>query len=45
MSLGEVDADLDMVSTLAADVMAKAILNAVKHAKGAYGLPSYEDLC
>jgi L-aminopeptidase/D-esterase-like protein len=45
MSLGELDADLDMVSTLAADVMAKAILNAVKHAKGAYGLPAYEDLC
>lgn len=37
MSVGEVMADMDMVGTLAADVMSEAILNAVKHAKGAYG--------
>lgn len=37
MSVGGVMADMDMVGTLAADVMSEAILNAVKSAKGAYG--------
>jgi L-aminopeptidase/D-esterase-like protein len=44
MSVGEVCADLDMVATLSADVMAEAILNAVRHAKSAYGFPASRDL-
>lgn len=45
MSVGTVAADMDMVGTLAADVMAKAILRAVKSAEPAYGFPSYTALC
>lgn len=44
MSLGEVEADLDMVGTLAADVMAEAILRAVRNARSAYGYPAAQDL-
>lgn len=44
MSVGEVEADLDMVGTLAAQVMAEAILQAVRHAESAYGLPALRDL-
>lgn len=44
LSLGEVDADKDMVGTLAADVMAEAILRAVRSAEGAYGFPALRDL-
>jgi L-aminopeptidase/D-esterase-like protein len=44
MSVGAVEADIDMVATLGADVMAEAILNAVKHAQSAYGYPAYQDL-
>ncbi len=43
MSLGEVPADKDIVGTLAAQVMAEAILRATKVAS-AYGFPSAEDL-
>lgn len=39
MSTGDVAADMDMVGTLAADVMAEAILRAVNSAESAYGLP------
>ena len=44
VSAGKVEADLDMVGSLSADVMAKAILNAVRHAESAYGLPSWKEL-
>jgi L-aminopeptidase/D-esterase-like protein len=44
LSLGEVAADLDMVSTLASDVMAQAIVNAVRAARTAYGRPACCDL-
>lgn len=44
MSLGQVAADQDMVGTLAADVMAEAILRAVKSVEGAYGYPAAADL-
>jgi L-aminopeptidase/D-esterase-like protein len=44
MSVGEVSADLDMVATLAADVMAEAIVNAVWHAESAYGFTACKDL-
>lgn len=44
LSVGEVEADLDMAGTLAADVMAEAILRAVQSARGAYGFPALCDL-
>lgn len=44
MSVGEVAADMDMVGTLAADVMAEAILRAVNAAETAYGYVSVNDL-
>ena len=44
LSLGEVSADQDMVGTLCAEVMAEAILRAVRSARGAYGYPSINDL-
>ena len=40
VSLGEVAADQDVVGTLAARVMAKAILCAVRAAESAYGYPA-----
>lgn len=44
MSVGEVEADMDLVGTLAADVMAEAILRAVFSAEAAYGYVSANDL-
>ena len=43
LSTEQIDADQDMVGTLAADVMAKAIVNAIKHAQSAYGHPAYKE--
>lgn len=40
VSLGDLPADMDIVGTLAARVMAKAIVRAVQAAEPAYGLPS-----
>ena len=39
-SVGKISADADLVGTLAADVMAEAILRAVKQAETAYGFPA-----
>jgi L-aminopeptidase/D-esterase-like protein len=44
MSVGEVEADQDMVGTLAAQVMSEAILRAVSSAEPAYGLPAMKSL-
>ena len=44
MSVGEVAADLDMVGTLAAQVMSEAILRAVLSADSAYGLKAAKDI-
>jgi L-aminopeptidase/D-esterase-like protein len=44
MSVGKVSADIDTVSTLAAEVMARAIVRAVKSAETAYGYVAYRDL-
>ena len=41
---GKVQADLDMAGTLAAEVMTKAIVSAVKSTVSAYGFPAYKDL-
>ncbi len=44
LSGGKVKADIDMIGTLAAHVMAKAIVKAIKSAETAYGHPSYRDI-
>lgn len=44
VSLGNVQADQDVVGALAAQVMAEAILRAVQAAKSGYGFPSVSDL-
>jgi len=44
LSNGTVQADMDMVGTLAAQVMSMAIVTAVKSAVGAYGFPAYGDI-
>lgn len=44
LSTNEVEANVDVIGVLATQVMATAITRAVKKAKGAYGLLSYEDV-
>ena len=44
VSLGDVPADMDVVGTLAARVMAKAIVRAVHASDSAYGFPAAKDL-
>lgn len=44
LSVGNVDADIDMVGTLGAEVMSEAITRAVNSAVGAYGYPAARDL-
>ncbi len=44
VSAGRVKADLDVVGSLAAEVVSEAIIRAVHSAKGAYGLPGAGDL-
>ena len=44
LSVGSVEADLDMVGTLAAQVVSEAILRAVDSAAGRDGLPARRDL-
>ncbi len=44
LSVGQAEADLDLVGTLAAEVVRRAILRAVDCAEGCYGLPARCDL-
>jgi L-aminopeptidase/D-esterase-like protein len=44
LSAGDVQADQDLVGTLAAEVMSEAILRAVRSAESAYGFPAARDL-
>ena len=44
LSVGDVQADQDLVGTLAAEVMSEAILRAVYSAESAYGFPAARDL-
>ena len=44
VSVGEVEADQDVVGTLAAEVISEAILRAVEKAESAYGFPAAIDL-
>lgn len=45
LSVGSVSADVDVVGTLAADIMSEAILSAVRSADSAYGFPSSHKVC
>jgi L-aminopeptidase/D-esterase-like protein len=44
VSAGELEADQEVVGTIAADVISEAILKAVTGAKSAYGFPCSSDL-
>ena len=44
VSIGEVQADRDLVGILAAEVVSEAVIRAVEKADGAYGYPSVKDL-
>ena len=44
VSVGNVEADQDLVGTLAAEVMSEAITRAATSAEGAYGFPAIRDL-
>ena len=44
VSIGEIEADQDLVGTLAAEVVSEAITRAVTNADGAYGYPAAHDL-
>ena len=44
LSYGEKNADVSLVGTLAADVLAEAVLAAIHAAESAYGLPAARDL-
>ena len=44
VSIGDVDADKDLVGTLAAEVISEAIIRAVDSAESAYGLPGRKEL-
>ena len=44
VSIGEIEADQDLVGTLAAEVVSEAITRAVTGADGAYGFPAVPDL-
>ena len=44
VSVGEVQADQDLVGTLGAEVLSEAIIRAVENAESAYGFPAAADL-
>ncbi len=44
VSIGDIEADQDLVGTLAAEVVSEAITRAVTNADGAYGYPAMRDL-
>ena len=44
ISTGKIEADQDLVGTLAAEVMSEAIIRAVNNADSAYGYPAAKDL-
>ena len=44
MSTGDVESDLSVVGMLAAKVMEKAVINAIKNAESLHGVKSYNDI-
>lgn len=45
VATGEVASSVDLVGTLSADVLAEAVIQAVKHAEAAGGLPAHRSYC
>lgn len=43
LSVGNVDADIDLVGTLAAEIVSEAIIRAIESSENAYGFPSAKD--
>lgn len=44
LAMGEVEASVDLVGAIAADVLAEAVLRAIRSAEGIEGVPAYRDL-
>ena len=44
VSTGDLEVDKDLAGSLAAEVVSEAILDAVKNAESAYGLPAWKDI-
>jgi len=44
LSTGEVESDINIVGSMAADAMARAIAKAIRYAKSAYGYKAYADI-
>ena len=44
VSIGDIDADQDLVVALSAEVVSEAIIHTVENAEGAYGFPALRDL-
>ena len=44
VNLGDVKADMDLVGSLAAEVVSEAIIRAVEAAESAYGFPCQKDV-
>ncbi|MGB9687187.1 MAG: P1 family peptidase [Rectinema subterraneum] len=44
LATGEVESDINIVGSMAADAMARAIAKAIKHASSAYGYKAYVDI-
>jgi L-aminopeptidase/D-esterase-like protein len=44
IATGDVDASVNLVGTLSVEVLAEAVVNAILSAKGAGGVPAYQDL-
>lgn len=44
LSVGNIKADMDIVGTVAANVMSEAILNAVRNSETAFGIPSVHEI-
>ncbi len=45
LATGEVEADITALGAISAEVMAEAIINGVKAAASAYGIPAYQEIC
>lgn len=43
VAMGQVESNINLVGALAAEAMARAVANAIKHAESAYGYPGYEE--
>jgi L-aminopeptidase/D-esterase-like protein len=44
LAMGGVDASVDLVGAIAAEVLAEAVLTAIRSAEGIDGIPAYRDL-